>query len=159
MKRNILVGIATLLIASLMAYTVSQGRAFQGGEAARVIENIAQKSKIFSPKQSEDKAKNNIEAEKLKALKDKAGNIATFKVSDNYKRRCASCHGIDGKGAVGLSLFGQSAEAIYTKVLAYKQGEKQNPIMRSAIAHVSDEDIKELATEISEFKSREDASN
>lgn len=157
--KNILVGIVTLFVIGLMGYTASQGRAFQGGEAAKVIEDVGNKQQEQAPKQTAatHKSDREIEAEKLKALKDKAGNVANFKVSDNYKRRCASCHGIDGKGAVGLPIFGQSADTIYNKLLEYREGKRTNPIMRSAIMHLSDADYKELAQEVSEFKAREAA--
>ena len=156
MKKNIIVGLVTFIVVGLMVYTASQGRAFQGGEASKVIEDISD-NKVVSASQTEEKSEKDIEAEKLKALKDKAGNVAAFKVSDQYKRRCASCHGIDGKGAVGLPIFGQSAEDIYVKVLEYKNGKRANPIMRSAVKHIADEEIKQLAQEIAEFKSREAA--
>lgn len=158
MKKNIIIATITVLVFGLMAYTASQGRAFQGGEASRVIEDVAS-NKNTTVQNIDTKSEQDIEAEKLKALKDKAGNIAAFKVSDNYKRRCASCHGIDGKGAVGLPIFGQSAEEIYTKVLEYKSKKRTNPIMRSAVAHISEETIKELAQEISKFKEAEAAAN
>lgn len=157
--KNILVGVATLIVIGLMAYTASQGRAFQGGESAKVIENIGNKQTQATQQATpEHKNDRDIEAEKLKALKDKAGNVATFKVSDNYKRKCASCHGIDGKGAVGLPIFGQAASEIYGKLNEYKEGKRTSPIMRSAIMHLSDADFKELAQEVSEFKAREAAS-
>lgn len=156
--KNTLVGIITLLVVGLMGYTLSQGRAFHGGEAGKVIEDVGDKQAQASTQQApEHKSDREIEAEKLKALKDKAGNVANFKVSDNYKRRCASCHGIDGKGAVGLPIFGQSAEEIYAKLNEYKEGKRTNPIMRSAILHLGDEDFKELSQEVSEFKARETA--
>lgn len=161
MNKNIIIGVTTLLVVALMGYTASQGRAFQGGEAAKIIENVASKQTATQennnvPAQKSDR---DIEAEKLKALKDKAGNVALFKVSDNYKRKCASCHGIDGKGAVGLPIFGQEASVIYSKMIEYKEGKRQNPIMRSAIMHLNEADFKELSQEVSEFKAREAALN
>ena len=158
--KNIVVGIITACIIALMAYTAFQGKAFQGGESAKVIENIGSKQTQAShEKNSEQKSDRDIEAEKLKALKDKVGNVATFKVSDNYKRRCSSCHGVDGKGAVGLPIYGQSKEMLYSKLNEFKEGKRTNPIMRSAIMHLSDEELKELAQEVSEFKAREAAAN
>lgn len=154
--KNIVVGVITFILIGLMGYTAYQGRAFQGGESAKVIENIGNKQTQTTQQTiPEHKNDRDIEAEKLKALKDKAGNVAAFKVSDNYKRRCSSCHSIDGKGAVGLPIFGQTAEEIYSKLNEYKDGRRTNPIMRSAIMHLSDSDFKELAQEVSEFKNRE----
>lgn len=162
MNKNIIIGATTLLVVALMGYTASQGRAYQGGEAAKIIENVTSKQGTAQETKNAPVAQKNdrdIEEEKLKALKDKAGNVALFKVSDNYKRKCASCHGIDGKGAVGLPIFGQEASVIYSKMMEYKEGKRQNPIMRSAIMHLNDADFKELSQEVSEFKAREAALN
>ncbi len=158
--KNIIVGIITVCIVGLMVYTASQGKAFQGGESAKVVGNIGvEQGQNLQQSDIAHKDERDIEAEKLKALRDKAGNVAAFKVSDNYKKRCASCHGIDGKGAVGLPLYGQSADILYGKINEFKEGKRTNPIMRSAIMHLSDEELKELAQEVSEFKAREAATN
>lgn len=155
--KHIIVGILTVLILGLMGYTFKQGRAFQGGEANRIIENIASVNtpSVTASQTQTSKSEDDAEKEKLKALKDKAGNVALFKVSEKFKRKCASCHGIEAKGAVGLPLFGQSSQEIYAKLLEYKSGKRTNPIMHNAIMNLTDEDFKELAQEISEFKQRE----
>ncbi|MBP6497758.1 MAG: c-type cytochrome, partial [Campylobacteraceae bacterium] len=80
-----------------------------------------------------------------------------FKVSDNYKKKCASCHGAGGEGIVGLPLYGQSAESIYTKLVEFKSGRRENAIMKGAIMNVTEADFKELSQEISEFKARFEA--
>ena len=158
--KNIIVGTITLVILGAMGYTLSQGTAFQGGQAAKIIENVS-KTQGVAPQQKMqapvEKSDRDIEAEKIKAMKDKAGNAAAFKVSENYKRKCASCHGVTGEGAVGLPLFGQSAEQIYAKLLEFKSGKRNNPIMKSAILNLNDDDFKELSTEIGEFKARAEA--
>lgn len=158
--KNIIVGTITLVILGAMGYTLSQGTAFQGGQAAKIIENVS-KTQGVTPQQKMqapvEKSDRDIEAEKIKAMKDKAGNAAAFKVSENYKRKCASCHGVTGEGAVGLPLFGQSAEQIYAKLLEFKSGKRNNPIMKSAILNLNDDDFKELSTEIGEFKARAEA--
>ncbi|ATB69107.1 nitrous oxide reductase heme protein NosC2 [Sulfurospirillum diekertiae] len=158
--KNIIVGVITLVILGAMGYTISQGTAFQGGQAAKIIENVSKTQNTVSPQKTQtisEKSDRDIEAEKIKALKDKAGNAAAFKVSENYKRKCASCHGVTGEGAVGLPLFGQSAEQIYAKLLEFKSGTRSNPIMKSAISNLNDDDFKELSTEIGEFKARAEA--
>lgn len=158
--KNSIVGVITVVIFGAMIYTISQGTAFQGGHAAKIIENVsktqatASQPKIQAPIEKSDR---DIEAEKIKAMKDKAGNASSFKVSENYKRKCASCHGVTGEGAVGLPLFGQSAEQIYTKLLEFKSGKRDNPIMKGAILNLNDNDFKELSTEIGEFKARAEA--
>lgn len=159
--KNIIVGTITLVIFGAVAYTISQGTAFQGGQAARIIENVSktEQNTVSQPKQSTVSEKNDrdIEAEKIKSLRDKAGNAATFKVSENFKRKCASCHGATGEGAVGLPLFGQSAEQIYNKLLDFKSGKRTNPIMQNAIINLTENDFKELSSEIGDFKARAEA--
>lgn len=155
--KNSIVGIITVVILGAMVYTISQGTAFQGGHAAKIIENVAQTQNVNSQQKTQpiaEKSDRDIEAEKIKAIKDKAGNASSFKVSENYKRKCASCHGVTGEGAVGLPLFGQSAEQIYAKLLEFKSGKRENPIMKNAILNLNDNDFKELSTEIGEFKAR-----
>lgn len=158
--KNIIVGIITLVILGSMVYTINQGTAFQGGQAAKIIENVS-KTQQATPQQNaqpvREKSDRDIEAEKIKALKDKAGNAAAFKVSDNYKKKCASCHGVTGEGAVGLPLFGQSAEQIYAKLNDFKSGKRNNPIMKNAIINLNEADFKELSQEIGEFKARAEA--
>lgn len=156
--KNIIVGFITVLIIALMGYTASKGRAFQGGEAGKITENVANIQKTESKATLiEQKSDRDIENEKLKALKDKAGNAVAFKVSDNYKKKCASCHGAGGEGIVGLPLYGQSAEAIYTKLVEFKSGRRENAIMKGAIMNVTEAEFKELSQEISEFKARFEA--
>lgn len=156
--KNIIVGFLTVLIIGLMAYTASKGRAFQGGEASKITENVANIQKTESKATPiAQKSDREIENEKLKALRDKAGSVITFKVSDNYKKKCASCHGAGGEGIVGLPLFGQSAESIYTKLVEFKSGRRENAIMKGAIMNVNEEEFKELSQEISEFKARAEA--
>lgn len=160
--KNIIVGFFTLVIIGLGIYTASQGRAFQGGEAGKITENVGvttQKavSQVMPNAPIPQKSDKEIEGEQLKALKDKAGNVATFKVSDNYKKKCASCHGSNGEGIVGLPLFGQSAEVVYAKLIEFKSGRRENAIMKGAIMNLGEEDFKELSTEIGEFPARAQA--
>lgn len=158
--KNIIVGIITLVILGSMVYTINQGTAFQGGQAAKIIENVSKTQQATSQQNAQsvkEKSDRDIEAEKIKALKDKAGNAAAFKVSDNYKKKCASCHGVTGEGAVGLPLFGQSAEQIYAKLNDFKSGKRDNPIMKNAIINLNEADFKELSQEIGEFKARAEA--
>lgn len=158
--KNSIVGVITAVIFGAMIYTISQGTAFQGGHAAKIIENVSKTQTTVSQQKTQvatEKSDRDIEAEKIKSLKDKAGNAAAFKVSENYKRKCASCHGATGEGAVGLPLFGQSAEQLYSKLLEFKSEKRDNPIMKNAIMNLNDNDFKELSAEIGDFKARSEA--
>jgi mono/diheme cytochrome c family protein len=118
--KNIIVGFFTVLILGLMAFTASNGGAYNGGEHGKVIADIgnreAASSQNSAPKEKSDREK---EDEALNALREKAGNIGGFKVSDEYKSKCSSCHGVNGSGMqygkklMGPKIFGQSEAEIY----------------------------------------------
>ncbi len=151
----------TAVIIGLMVWTASKGGAYNGGEHAKVIKDIATLSK---QKKSFDVSSNDSideqEQKALEALRKKAGNVGSFKVSTEYKSRCSSCHGIDGTGMqngrklMGPKLFGQSSEEIYRKLLDFKTGRKENLIMKGLLLHMSKEDLRRFADEIGEFPSR-----
>ena len=107
----------------------------------------------------------NEDEEKLNALKDKAGNSSTFEVSNEYKSKCASCHGVDGSGMqngkklMGPQLFGQEESIIYKNLVDFKAGRKENLIMKGLLIHLEDEDLKNFAKEIARFKDKKEALN
>ena len=70
------------------------------------------------------------EDDKLNALRDKAGSAGAFPVSNEYKSKCASCHGANGSGMqngkamMGPKIFGQSAEKLYKDLVEFKSGRR-----------------------------------
>ncbi len=105
--KNIIAIISTVIVFALMLFTFNNGSAFQGGEAGNIIEDLKTLDKKVQS-QSQPK-ENDIEQEKLKALRDKAGNSASFAVSNDYRSKCASCHGVDGSGMQnGKKTYGTS---------------------------------------------------
>lgn len=159
--KNIIAIISTIIVVGLMAYTFSNGRAFQGGEAGHIIEDMkymdVNKANASTPKEKD------IETDKLQALRDKAGNTASFEVSNAYKSKCSSCHGADGSGMqngkklMGPKLIGQSEETLYKDLVDFKAGRKENLIMKGLLINLEDEDLKQFALEISQFQERKDA--
>ena len=164
--KNILAIIFTIIIVGLMAYTLLNGRAFQGGEAANIIEDMKYikdtSTQIIANEKPDQK---NEDEEKLNAIKDKAGNSSTFEVSNEYKSKCASCHGVDGSGMqngkklMGPQLFGQEESIIYKNLVDFKAGRKENLIMKGLLIHLEDEDLKNFAKEIAGFKAKQEALN
>lgn len=164
--KNILAIIFTIIIVGLMAYTLLNGRAFQGGEAANIIEDMKYikdtSTQIITNEKPDQK---NEDEEKLNALKDKAGNSSTFEVSNEYKSKCASCHGVDGSGMqngkklMGPQLFGQEEAILYKNLVDFKAGRKENLIMKGLLIHLEDEDLKNFAKEIAGFKDKKEALN
>ena len=162
--KNIIVGFFTLLTLGLMAWTASHGGAYNGGEHGKVIADIGNRT-ANTQKESEPQGKSDREKENeaLTALRDKAGNIGAFKVSDEYKRKCSSCHGVNGSGQqngkklMGPKLFGQSSEDLYKKLDDFKSGRVENMIMKGLLIHLSKEDLKRFADEIGEFPAKKAA--
>lgn len=159
--KNIIATIATIIVIGLMAYTASNGGAYHGGEHAKVIEDIGEGvvqnnlSKVTLEKDDRKK-----ESDALNALRDKAGNAGSFQVSQAYKSKCSSCHGVNGSGfqngkaMMGPKLFGQSEDKIYTDLVEFKAGRKENIIMKGLLLSMDKEDFRAFAKEIGEFPQR-----
>jgi len=161
--KNVIVSFFTILIVGLMAWTASNGGAYNGGEHSKVIADIGDgrvASAVEIPKEKSDREKEN---EALSALRDKAGNAGAFKVSQEYKQKCSSCHGVNGSGfqngkkMMGPKLFGQTADKLYKDLTDFKAGRKENMIMKGLLRKLSEEDLKRLADEIGEFPARAEA--
>jgi len=145
--KNIIVAILTVTIVILMGYLGVSGTTYQGGEHGKVIQDI---SKIV-PKTNTNMPKDETEEDKLKSLQNKAGSVKAFKVSLMYKKRCASCHGINGEGIIGPKIIGQSSDEIYKKLLDYKAGRVENAVMKGLLLNLTKEKLKSLADEIGTF--------
>jgi cytochrome c553 len=162
--KNIIAGFFTLLTLGLMAWVASVGGAYNGGQAGKITQDIGNREAVANA-DSEPKGKSDREKENqaLHALREKAGNIGGFKVSDEYKSKCSSCHGANGSGMqygkklMGPKLFGQSSDALYKKLDDFKAGRKENMIMKGLLIHLSQDDLKRLANEIGEFPARKKA--
>jgi len=162
--KNIIVGVLTAFILSLMVFTAMDDAVYQGGEHARVIDNFGDEpnAKSVAVVESVEKSDREKENDELKALQNKAGSNKQFKVSLEYKQKCSSCHGIDGSGyqngrkLMGAAVFGQSEEELYKKLSDFKAGRRENIVMKGLLINNTDADLKRLAKEISEFKTRSD---
>ncbi len=97
--------------------------------------------------------------EKLKALKEKAGNLAAFSVSPLYKKQCASCHGNVGEGIIGPKLRGRDKEYILANLKAFKEGTRKNYVMYGLLSRLDDSQLEDLAEEIGTFQAKWDAAN
>ena len=92
--------------------------------------------------------------DKLKALREKAGNIGGFKVSTLYRTKCASCHGVNGEGGIGPKVIGLKYEKVSAALTDFKSGTKKNYVMYGLLQNLSNEDLDTLAKEIAEFADR-----
>jgi mono/diheme cytochrome c family protein len=139
------------LLVELGKKSANSGQLTQGGSAP--LAPIDSSSGLV-----EDNKKSETE-DKLKALKEKAGNIGGFKVSILYKSKCSSCHGYNGEGGVGPKLIGHTEEKVLTMLTDFKSGSKKNYVMYGLLQNLSDEDLKTLAKEIGEFAQKAEALN
>ena len=159
--KNIIVAFFTILIFGLMAWTASNGGAYNGGNAGKTIANMPDKKSISAEAMiQQQKQTKSREESILNSLRSKAGNLGSFKVSNDYKEKCSACHGIDasgmqyGKKLMGPKLFGLSADVLYKKLDDFKSGRVENPIMRGLLMKLDQKELRKLADEIGEFPAR-----
>ncbi|MEA3434660.1 MAG: c-type cytochrome [Campylobacterota bacterium] len=158
--KNIVVGLLTLGVVGLMVFTFMGGPAYHGGQHGKVIEDFGDTMTAAKTVAIEEKDDRKKEDDKLNALRDKAGSAGAFQVSNEYKSKCASCHGVNGSGMqngkpmMGPKIFGQSAEKLYTDLVEFKSGRKENVVMKGLLLPLSEEDLKRIADEIGEFPAR-----
>ncbi|RLA75680.1 MAG: hypothetical protein DRG11_00325 [Epsilonproteobacteria bacterium] len=155
---------STLITVGLMVLTFSQGGAFQGGQQAKGIGSFADANTTPSSPVAQIE-NNNKQKDELQALKDKAGNAGAFEVSQNYKSKCASCHGVNGSGfqngkqMMGPKLIGQTEDILYKDLLDFKAGRKENVVMKGLLLNIEKPELKEFAKEIAQFQDRLDKLN
>jgi len=164
--KHIVVGVLTLVILGLMALTFVGGRAYHGGEHGKVIEDFGDKMNNAEATKITEKSNRDKEDDKLNALREKAGNAGAFEVSQAYKSKCASCHGVNGSGMqngkklMGPKLFGQQSDELFKKLVDFKSGRTENMIMKGLLIKLTKEDLQTFADEIGEFPARaEEAKN
>ncbi len=160
MVRHIIAGIAGALTLAAILYMAKLDIEAQ---KLKHIQEVIEKSRLEVPMakkqqmqqtstaQTEAKKEESEEEKKLKVLKEKAGRMSAFEVSPLYRRNCASCHGINGGGAIGPKLIGKSESEIYQALMDFKSGKRKNYVMFGLLNNMKDEDLKALAKEISEF--------
>ncbi len=157
--KNSIVGILVLIIVATAGWVASKGGAYNGGEHGKVIADMGSNTAAMNT-QTEEKDDRKKEDDKLKALRDKAGNAGAFEVSQAYKSKCASCHGVNGSGfqngkpMMGPKLFGQSSDEIFKKLVDFKAGRKENVVMKGLLMHLEESDLRKFADEIGDFPAR-----
>ncbi|OQX72818.1 MAG: hypothetical protein B6D59_07435 [Campylobacteraceae bacterium 4484_4] len=125
----------------------------------KVQQSIPQQTTTVQPATSGVNQKDKEVQEKLKALREKAGNIAAFKVSPLYKKSCASCHGAIGEGVIGPKLIGDSKEKVLNALHDFKSGKRKNYVMYGLLGNMSEEQLESLAEEISTFQAKLEAAS
>ena len=157
--KNAIVGVLVLLVIGTAGWVASKGGPYNGGEHGKVIADMGSRTNADSVavQEKDDRQK---EDDKLNALRDKAGNAGAFEVSQAYKSKCASCHGVNGSGfqngkpMMGPKLIGQTSDEIFKKLIDFKAGRKENVVMKGLLLHLEEADLKTFADEIGEFPAR-----
>ncbi|MDX1808793.1 MAG: hypothetical protein R3331_04595 [Sulfurospirillaceae bacterium] len=170
MIKHIIAGISTLLALVACVYMYNSDKEVNKMdtiasliEKSRIEVKLSDKKELKQEIAKEESTKtvkkqqNNEMDDKLKALKDKAGNIAAFNVSPLYKKNCSSCHGSIGEGIIGPRLIGRSKEFILKNLKDFKSGKRKNYVMYGLLGNLNDDQLVKLATEISSFKEKLDA--
>lgn len=89
----------------------------------------------------------------LEDLKKQAGVNLQNSVSIYYITHCSSCHGKSGEGTkVAPAIRGKAYDYMIAKLDDYRNDRVVNTLMKGLLLNTSDEDIKVLAKEISNFK-------
>ena len=167
MIKNIIALIATLLgiWAAVYMFTLDS-KVHKLDKISKLIKSTAMEDKKIHVTQSAPQtatatpstsSKDKEVEDKLRVLKEKAGNIAAFEVSPLYKKNCSSCHGNVGEGIIGPKLMGQSEEVILKDLQAFKSGKRKNYVMYGLLAKLSNEQLQELAKEVGTFQAKLDA--
>jgi len=168
MIRNIIAAVAVLLAIWASVYMIGLDKeAHKMQRIAELIHSTAMEDKKLNTTQQQpiqqqtvqavpEKKQNDEVAEKLKALREKAGNLAAFKTSTLYKKSCASCHGNIGEGIIGPKLIGQSKEKLLNALQDFKSGKRKNYVMYGLLGNMTDQQLEDLATEISSFQEKLD---
>ena len=173
MIKHIIALIATLLAAGAFWYMAkldSEANRFENiaklikktqMEKVKVANTIQpiQKEATHQEVVKEQKKEDDEAAKKLKALKDRAGNLMAFKVSPLYKTKCSSCHGVNGEGIIGPKLVGKSEAEIYKALTDFKSGKRKNYVMYGLLSKMNDEQLRALSKEISTFAEKLKNSN
>ena len=78
-------------------------------------------------------------------------SLLVTQLSLNFKLKCSACHDDYANGVVGPSLLGRDENYIYSKIIEFKTGKKDNPLMKELLEKISNDEIKGIAKEIYEF--------
>ncbi len=168
MIKHVIAGVSTLLAIWAWVYIYSLDKEVN---KLQKIAELIEKTKMEVKLTDKDKIKQDVKeekkavaqtqqrdemADKLKALKEKAGNIAAFKVSPLYKKNCSSCHGSIGEGIIGPKLIGRDKEYIFNNLKEFKSGKRKNYVMYGLLGNLSEEQLNELSEEIASFQAKLD---
>ena len=119
-------------------------------------------NKAGESKEAKDIDKYNSESTKVKTTIDAYLHIKSpyervkitmmiKRLSHDYVVKCSACHDDYANGIIGPSLLDKDANFIFDRIMDFKNGKKKNILMKELVSQISDEKLKDLATEIANF--------
>jgi len=72
-------------------------------------------------------------------------------LSPDYRLLCSACHDDYANGVVGPALLDKNATFIFDRILAFKSGEKKNPLMKQLVNRIDEKRLMAIAKEIERF--------
>jgi len=72
-------------------------------------------------------------------------------LSPDYRLLCSACHDDYANGVVGPALLDKNATFIFKQIMAFKTGEKKNPLMKQLVNRIDEKRLKAIAKEIERF--------
>jgi len=72
-------------------------------------------------------------------------------LSSDYRLLCSACHDDYANGVVGPALLDKNATFIFNQILAFKSGQKKNPLMKQLVNRIDKKRLKAIAKEIERF--------
>ena len=78
-------------------------------------------------------------------------SLMVRKMSKKFIVKCSACHNDYANGIIGPSLLKKDTDYIFNKIADFKSGKKSNPLMTDLVKMMSDEEIREMASEIYKF--------
>lgn len=72
-------------------------------------------------------------------------------LSPDYRLLCSACHDDYANGVIGPALLDKNATFIFDRIMAFKHGEKKNPLMKQLVNRIDESRLKAIAKEIERF--------
>ncbi len=145
--------VSSLFIIFLMAYT------FFTKDGGYISSKEVEDSLKVKQNVQNDVVEKSGEEIKLEELRKSLGDTSVQKTSRLFASKCSACHGKNGEGSFNEKgevvmpvIKGKDEEYILKRLDDYKNNRVPNPLMIGLLKNISDEDLKALAKEISEFK-------
>ena len=72
-------------------------------------------------------------------------------LSPDYRLLCSACHDDYANGVIGPALLDKNATYIFERIMAFKSGQKKNPLMKQLVNRIDEGRLKAIAKEIERF--------